>query len=494
MPTPLRIAFCSAEVAPLAKVGGLADVAGALPKALIGLGHDVRVFMPSYPFVERNPNVEMRLVADWFPVQIHSQWTEWLQLFRVAPDPGFPLYLVHSGGYFRGSVDSASLYADGAYPYIVFTRALLDAVPKVEPDWQPDILHCNDWHTGLGPAYLRSTHAGVRPWDRCAGVYTIHNVAHQGEFSREVLGHAGLPGWLFSPEYTSHYDRLNFLKCGSALCDQCNTVSPTYAAEVQTAEFGFGLEGLYRHLAAAGRFGGIVNGIDVGAFDPATDPALPANFCASEPSGKALCKAELQRECGLHVDPSACLIGMVTRIADQKGFDLLAGAFDRIMAEPVQFALLGQGHPHYERLFAHELAGRYPGRVYVRLAYDAAFGQRVYAGSDLFMMPSHFEPCGLGQLIAMRYGTLPVVRATGGLRDTVAEGDQRPGSGPGFVFWPRDPAHLADAVSRACAAFADKPGWARLVRRAMDADFSWRRSASDYVDLYQRALALRRGG
>ncbi len=454
----MRILLATAEAAPFAKVGGLADVAGALPKALKALGHDVRLIMPCYRMIEENPRYAVQETLPPFDVPIHWQYSERASVKETRLDGDIPVYLIRSDLYFQGAVNSQTLYVSEPEPYIFFNRSVMEAIPRLAPAWEPDVLHCNDWHTGLAPIYLDLYYRGVPAWRDTARVFTIHNLAYQGAYNRHYLWRAGLPEDLFRYDRLEFYGQVNFMKGGLIYSELSNTVSETYAAEIQTPEYGAGLEGLLRHLAAQNRLTGIVNGIDYEEFDPATDPRIASRYSAADPAGKQACKQALQKEFALPVDAGALLIGIVSRLADQKGLDLVAEAAWQMLERPVQFIILGTGDPRYENLF-RDLEGRYPSRFKAYIGFDANLAQRIYAGSDLFLMPSRFEPCGLGQLISLRYGTIPLVRATGGLADTVE--DYGTGAGDGFVFHDYDAGALLHTLD------LGRPGPARDVERLL---------------------------
>ncbi len=481
----MNILFVAAEVAPFAKVGGLADVAGALPKALKALGHDVRIAMPCYRMIEENPRYAVRNLIAPFDIPIHWQYTERASVRETRADGDVPVYLVRNDHYFQGAVDSKSVYSLEPEPYIFFCRAVMEAIPRLDPAWKPDVIHCNDWHTGLCPVYLDLYYRDKRAWADTARVFTIHNLAYQGEFSRHYLWRAGLPEDLFTYDRLEFFGRVNFMKGGLIFSEIVNTVSETYSREIQTPEYGANLDGLLRHLAWHNRLSGIVNGIDYEEFNPSTDSRIAARYSAADPTGKRTCKRALQRECGLPEDDRAMVIGMVSRLTDQKGFDLVHQAAWRLMQLPVQIVLLGTGDRHYEQFFRDLEAGN-RSRVRANLTFNADLAQRIYAGSDLFLMPSRFEPCGLGQLISLRYGTVPLVRATGGLADTVQDHtDGRMGTG--FMFQEYSAGALIHALERALEAFGRPEEWATLVRAGMEANFSWSGSAQKYAELYMRA-------
>lgn len=467
----MKILFVAAEVAPFAKVGGLADVAGSLPKALTALGHDVRVLMPAYRMVVEDPRWDARKVGVFesagVPIELWRAQTQGLDLWLVGGIEAFDLV-----------EDSRSVYSPDRDAYLRFSRAVLD-LPSAT-DWRPDVVHAHDWHTGFIPVLIRE--AGGAEWERVTTAFTVHNLAYQGEFGIDTLDRVGLPRGLYNMHQLETYGSVNFLKAGCVFSDQVNTVSPTYAREIQTPGYGCRLEGLMAWLAGQNRLRGILNGIDMEVFDPATDRALVANYAVSDRSGKAACRSALLEEFGL--DGKGLLVGVVSRLSEQKGFDLILGGMERLLDLGCSIVVLGTGDPWAARGL-HQWHARRPDRVVLAERFDVDLAQRIYAGADAFAMPSAFEPCGLGQMIAMRYGSVPIVRKTGGLADTVFEGRN------GFVFEPKSSEALIAAVERACRTFADPPTWAALVETGMKEDFGWTRSAAEYVRMYEDALRVR---
>lgn len=483
----MKILIVSAEVSPFAKVGGLADVAGALPKDLVKQGHDVRVVMPSYPMIENDARYNVRPVIDDIEVKWGDDTTKHAFVKTTMLDT-VPVYLVGSQEYFREATESKKVYAAAGWePYAFFAKATLMMLKTVEPRWIPDVIHVNDWHTGFLPVYLKVTFASDPDLSHIATVATIHNLAYQGEFDRDILHSAGLPDELYSMDKLECYGRINFLKAGLVFSDMVNTVSETYACEIQTDEYGCRLDGLLRHLAFQNRLRGILNGIDYTIFDPATDKRLKANYSADNPAGKAKCKANLQKELGLPVSKSTPVIGMVTRLADQKGLDILKKAMRSIVKQNMQLVILGNGDPSYEKYFSDQ-AKKHPDKISANINFDAALAQRIYAGTDFFLMPSRFEPCGLGQMISLRYGSIPIVRRTGGLGDTISEFNPASGSGNGFVFDKYDSKELDKAVERAIAVYAKPASMKKLIDNAMRCDFSTGRCAEQYISIYSEAL------
>jgi starch synthase len=487
----VRVLFASSEVAPFSKTGGLADVSGALPQALARLGLEVRVVTPLYRAIREGPwglarRGEARVASQGSSVERVALWE------GALPGGGPPVWFVDH----PGSFDRPGLYGEGGrdYPdnlerFALFCRAVLQW--SRTSGWVPDVVHCNDWQTALVPVYLRAS--GDRLWDPVASVLTIHNLAYQGLFPAEKFALLGLPEDLFTPRYLEFWGRVNLLKGGLVFADILNTVSETYAREIQSPEFGCGLEGVLRERAQD--LHGILNGVDYSVWDPRHDPHIPARYGPEDLSGKATCKAALQREVGLREEPGVPLFGMVSRLVEQKGVDLVAGCVDRFPQAGAQLVLLGTGEPEYEALL-REAGERHPGWVAVRIGFDERLAHWIEAGCDAFLMPSRYEPSGLNQLYSLRYGTVPVVRKTGGLADSVVDATPEAlarGQATGFVFEEYSPEAFWRAVDRALLAYRDPETWRRLVQAGMAADFSWDRAARRYVDLYTLAKAKRTG-
>jgi starch synthase len=483
--SPLKILLLSAEVVPFAKTGGLADVAGSLPKALRALGHDVRVAMPRYGRISLEKfNLTRRLAP--YPVKVAEQEVP-AELYEGRIGQDTPIYFTDNAHYFDR--DGIYMYPDDAERFIFFCRAILEALPRL--DWKPDIIHCHDWHTGIVPNWLQTIYAGAEYLQQAATVYTIHNLAYQGIFGYRVLEIAGIAelGFIAHPQMTDLQEVVDLMARGIYFADVINTVSERYAQEILTPEYGERLDPLLRDRRD--RLFGILNGIDVETLNPATDPYLVSHYDSNHLESRPPNKDALQREAGLAPAPRAPLIGIVSRLADQKGFDLLAQIIEPLLTNlPVQMVILGTGEQKYHDLLSN-LAGRFAGRLAVFLTFSAALAQRIYAGSDMFLMPSRFEPCGLSQMVAMHYGSVPVVRATGGLADTVTDYDPLTDQGNGFSFEPYDAMALYTAIVRAAETYRHQDLWRRLMLRGMLADFSWDASAKKYVDLYRRALATR---
>lgn len=472
----MRILFVSVEVAPFAKVGGLADVAGSLPVALKDRGHDVRVLMPAYGMVvgEKAPK------RQGIPVPVNPNWTAELRAWEDTMD-GVPLWLIDTPGTFENTRRSEEVYAYGRDAYLFFAQAAL-ALCEAE-GWIPDVIHANDWHTGFLPVMLREK--GGAKWAQTASTFTIHNLQYQGTFGQDTLDAAGLSQDLFTVEKLENWGGVNFIKSACVYSDAVNTVSPTYAEEITTPEYGAGQWGLMAGLAKEGKLRGILNGIHYGHFNPEADPDIAASFSHDRLEGKGACKADLQKELGLPVDAELPLVGIVSRLSDQKGYDLIVRQAYAMLNLPVQFVALGTGDPwsaEQLRLLERE----WPDRVRFIERYDAPLAQRIYAGSDLFLMPSAFEPCGLGQMIACRYGTLPIVRKTGGLADSIVDGEN------GYVFEEKSARALLETLERAVADWRQPKDWQAHVQRAMRTDFSWTKSAADYETMYEDAIRARR--
>lgn len=473
----MKVLFVAVEVAPYAKVGGLADVAGSLPQALAALGHEVVVAMPAYPMVRGQLPEEAAIPLEF---SLQSNRPENAALILTVPERGVRHWLIECAG-FEECRDSQTLYRPGRDAYLRFSAALMAACETFGP--VPDVVHCNDWHTAFVPVFVREKGGDV--WRDAACVFTIHNLAYQGVFDRDTLQAAGLPDRLFTWDKLETFGKCNFLKAGCVYADQVTTVSPTYACEIQTEQYGCGLWGLMRHLEEYRRLHGILNGIDLKRFDPATDPAIPSNYSIEDLDGKSECRGSLRDECGLAADENAMLLGSVSRLSEQKGFDLLLDAMPQLLELPVQIVIQALGDPRLaEQLRAVQAS--HPRQFRYVETFDPDLAQRIYAGCDGFLMPSHFEPCGLGQMIALRYGTVPIARRTGGLADTVFEGEN------GFVFEEESGDALYGAVHRAWSTFIEPEVWKALVQRCMGYDFSWGRSAREYERVYDLALRQRR--
>jgi starch synthase len=482
---PLKVLFLAAEVVPFAKTGGLADVAGALPKAVQARGHDVRVAMPRYGRINAE-QFQLQEVLPAFDVPIRRE-TEPARILQTTIGAEIPVYMVENARYFDR--EGIYMYPDDADRFIFFCRAVLEALKLLE--WQPDVIHCHDWHTAIVPNWLSTVYKEDPFFANVVTVYTIHNLAYQGIFGYRVLEIAGIDEWgfLYHPETADLNEVVDLMGRGIYWADVVNTVSKTYAREILTPEYGERLDPLLRDRRD--RLFGILNGIDYETANPASDPHIAAKYDANSLDQRVENKLALQREAKLPEDAQVPLIGIISRLTDSKGFDILGETIDHILDHGVQFVLMGTGEQHYHDVFSR-MVQQYPRQAAIFLTFNAPLAQRIYAGSDMFLMPSHFEPCGTGQLIAMHYGSVPIVRATGGLADTVQDYDPRTGQGTGFVFDAYDRWALFAAIVRAVETFKHRNVWRRIQQRGMSADFSWDRSAQKYVDLYRRAIASRR--
>lgn len=475
----MQIVFASAECAPFVKTGGLGDVAGSLPAALVRAGAEVIVMVPKYATIKDEYKAQMEHFSDFY---VSLGWrNEYCGLEKLEHD-GVTYMFIDNERYFAR--DYPYGFFDDGERFAFFSKAITESLQHLPAGFECDILHCNDWQTALAPVFLREFYQGLPLYERVKTVFSIHNVAFQGQFSdtvmEDILGVAHIPA--AASQLRCDACSINYMLGALRYADAITTVSPTYANEIQTPEFGEGLDGVLRERSYA--LQGILNGIDVAGFDPATDKRIAANYTVEDRSGKAVCKAKLQEELGLEVRDDRPLMVMVTRLTRQKGLDLVMYALDRILAGGVQVAVLGTGDRDYEDGLRY-FQDKYPGTMAARIEFDPALSQRMYAAADMFLMPSKFEPCGLSQIIAMRYGTLPIVRETGGLKDTVQPYNEFTGEGTGFSFSNFNGDEMGDAVFRAARLFWDnRDAWNQLVTQAMSQDFSWTRSADKYLDLY----------
>jgi starch synthase len=494
-PAPPRVCFCTSEAVPFAKTGGLADVSGALPAALADAGCDVRIVLPGYRTIDRGkfsfrtigtaevPLGGGRATVEFLEGRLPGHAGRPVPVYLVAHEPSFG----RAGLYGEGGKD----YEDNLERFTVFGRGALTLPGLLR--WVPDVMHCQDWQTGLIPVWLREEPRPTALED-AATLFTIHNLAYQGLFPSERLPVTGLGRRVFTMHGLEFYGKINLLKGGLEYADRLSTVSEQYAREIQTPEFGCGLEGVLRERAAD--LVGILNGVDYSAWDPSIDRHLAARYTPDDLSGKAVCKRDLQQEQRLVTAAEAPLVGMISRLADQKGLDLVTAVLDRLVGTGAQFVLLGTGEPKYHEIFRafHE---RYAGRVAVTLGFDDGLAHRIEAGADIFLMPSRYEPSGLNQLYSLRYGTVPVVRRTGGLADTIVDATPDTlarGTANGFAFESTEPAALWYALQRALEMFRNRRVWTQLQQTGMRQDFSWRRAAGRYVDTYRRAIDARHAG
>ena len=490
MDKPLQILFVTPEAVPFAKTGGLADVAGALPKFLQGLGCDVKVVMPYYRMVKES-GLPLQYLGQEIEVPIGDEILK-ADIYQGQLDKGISVYFIGRDEFF----DREYLYStpkgdyfDNAERFIFFSKAVLIFCQLMA--FSPAIIHHQEWQTGLIPAYLRSIYQNDPLFSRTAVVFTIHNIAYQGVFKKEKFSLTGLPNEMYNPEGIEFWERINFMKAGIVYADAINTVSQKYSEEIQTSEYGYGLEGILRKRKED--LYGILNGVDYQDWDPSHDAYLIARYNFQDLSGKRECKKDLLK--AFNLPPSLenfPLLGMISRLADQKGFDLLAEILDELFTLDIGLILLGTGEQKYHDLFT-EVARKYPQKAGIRIAYDDRLAHKIEAGADFFLMPSKYEPCGLNQIYSLKYGTIPIVRATGGLDDTIVNYDPITGKGNGFKFVRYDAREFLNQIRVAIGFYSKPEQWKQLLRNAMEADFSWQRSANLYFQLYREALEKKGG-
>jgi starch synthase len=490
MDNPLRVLFVTPEAVPFAKTGGLADVAGALPKFLQDLGCDVRIVMPYYRMVKESglplqylgQEIEVPIGDETLKADIYQgQLSKEILVYFIGRDEFFDREFLYSTP--RGE------YFDNAERFIFFSKAVLILCQLMA--FSPAIIHHHEWQTGLIPAYLRSIYQNDPLFSRTAVVFTIHNIAYQGVFKKEKFSLTGLPNEMYNPEGIEFWERINFMKAGIVYADAINTVSQKYSEEIQTSEYGYGLEGILRKRKE--NLYGILNGVDYQDWDPSHDPYLIARYNSQDLSGKRACKKDLLKE--FNLPPSLenfPLLGMISRLADQKGFDLLAEILDQLFTLDIGLVLLGTGEQKYHDLFT-EVARKYPQKAGIRIAYDDRLAHKIEAGADFFLMPSKYEPCGLNQIYSLKYGTIPIVRATGGLEDTIVNYDPITGKGNGFKFVRYDAREFLNQIKVAIGIYSKPEQWKQLLRNAMAADFSWQRSAHLYFQLYRKTWEKKGG-
>jgi starch synthase len=481
MASGLKILYASAEVVPFAKTGGLADVAGALPKELAQMGHDVRIVLPRYQCIDPE-KFGLRPITSTFRIPHGNDFIE-ISIEQSDAIPGVTTYFIRND-YLYGR-DGLYGHADDDHRFVAYCRGILEMLPQL--GWTPDVINCNDWHTGLVPVYLKTRYAHQPEYADIATLYTIHNLAYQGHFTPHIMDLAGLPWELFTWDKLEFYGGFNFMKAGLVYADTLGTVSETYAQEIQTPEFGERLDGVMTYREAD--LYGILNGIDYHEWSPRTDKFIPEHFSPEDVSGKAKDKALLQKEVGLPQDADVALFGIVSRLSSQKGLDLLEEVLPPLLEElEMQVVILGTGDQHYHDMLKR-LVAAHPDKLAINLKFDNALAHRIYAASDMFLMPSRYEPCGLGQLISLAYGTIPVVRATGGLADTVKEFKAPRGKGNGFVFEDYTPEALTETIIRALLCYNDpKNCWDKVVQNALACDYSWEASAKKYIKVYKAAM------
>ena len=481
----MKIAFLASEVIPYAKTGGLADVTGALPKYLNTLGADARLLMPLYREVKKR-GLPLETVLDHVEVDLGGRKTAFT--VKQHSGNGFPVYFIEKDKYFDRDFlygTAAGDYPDNGERFGFFSLAALETIKRL--GFAPDILHCHDWQSAVALAYLKTIRAYDEFFAGTRSLFTIHNLAYQGLFGKDVLGKIGLPESLFNMNDLEFWGKANFLKAGILYSTAVSTVSPRYSREIQTPEFGCGLDGLLRSRSKV--LFGLLNGVDYAAWNPATDTLIPALFKASDLTGKKSCKTELIKTFGLTGGAETPVIGIVSRLAGQKGLDIVCDALPSLFALGVRLIILGTGEAKIQDSLL-EARKVYPTQLGLKIAFDERLAHTIYAGSDLFLIPSRYEPCGLTQMYSLRYGTVPVVRATGGLDDSIREFDPAAGTGNGFKFEVASPDALVGAVRNALAAFRRPHDWQALVRNAFDSDFSWEKSAGEYRDLYRKLAEL----
>jgi starch synthase len=482
---PLKIYLLAAEVFPFAKTGGMADVVGALPKALKALGHDIRLVMPHYGHVQVE-RFHLQPVLEAVSVPM-GHYQEQISVLQGMIGEDIPVYMIDAPRYFDR--ESIYGYTDDGERFILFCRAALETARSL--DWSPDVIHCNDWQTGIVPNWMSTVYHSDPFFANSATVYTIHNLAYQGIFGRRILEVAGVTsGGFLYPQIVELANVIDIMARGIHFADVITTVSERYAQEILTPTFGEKLDGILR--SRHDRLFGILNGIDYQQMDPTTDPYIHTRFDAQSLDRRAENKQALQVRAHFPVKPDVPLLAMISRLTDSKGFDLIAQIAQPLLAQGIQLIVLGIGQQQYHELF-QSLAARYPEQVAIFLTFNSELAQAIYAGCDMFLMPSRFEPCGLGQLIAMRYGSVPIVRSVGGLADTVQEYDPNTGSGNGFTFANYDPWELFAAIVRAIGLYRFKDPWRMLQQRCMAADHSWQASAKRYVEIYRMAREFHQG-
>jgi len=476
----IKVLFAASEAVPFAKTGGLADVAGTLPRELVKLGADVRLIIPKYRSIPKEYAEKMEYIGY---VYVDLSWRHQYCAVMKLELEGLTAYFIDNEYYFNRDV----LYGhfDEAEQFAFFSKALLKVLPLI--GFKPDIIHCNDWQTGVVSTFLTTHFRHEEYYKNIRTVYTIHNLRYQGIFPKEILGDILGIGWeYFTSDGLEFQDCVNYMKAGIVFSDVITTVSRTYAEEIKTDFFGEQLNGIINNRSD--RLFGIVNGIDYQENDPATDSRIFECFSTEQPEGKLQNKLMLQQSLGLPSNGDIPLIGIVSRLVDQKGFDLIACVFEELLQLDQQIVVLGTGDSRYEEMFGYA-ASRYPDKVSVNLKYDGVLAQRIYAGADMFLMPSLYEPCGLSQLFSLRYGTVPIVRETGGLKDTVVPYNEFTGEGTGFSFANYNAHEMLDAIKRAMRIYGNKAAWKEIVARAMKQDFSWGKSAQEYLQLYDKLLS-----
>ncbi|NIO48319.1 MAG: glycogen synthase GlgA [Candidatus Aminicenantes bacterium] len=480
----MKILFASSEVTPFAKTGGLADVSASLPAAIASLGHQVRVIMPMYRSVMKG-NFKLRSLEKSLDLSHRGRLIK-DKVFYSETGRNPLIYFIKRDEFFDRDMlygTSKGDYPDNADRFIFFSKGILNLCKLA--GFQPDVIHCNDWQTSLAPVYLKSLYKNDPFFCNARTIFTIHNLAYQGVFPEQYMAVSELPPEFFSIKGLEYYGKINFMKGGILFSDIITTVSGKYAREIQTSEYGYGLDGVLRERS--NDIYGVLNGVDYTEWSPETDSHIAANYNPEDISGKRNCKEELIEIFELEGSVKTPVIGIISRLADQKGFDILANAMDELMRMKLLLVLLGKGDEKYEEKFS-ELGKKYKGRLGVKIAFDTVLAHKIEAGSDMFLMPSRYEPCGLNQMYSLKYGTIPIVRATGGLEDTIKEFDPETEKGNGFKFAEYSPRAMVTGVKKASEAYQNRDLWLRLMRNAMKEDFSWKTSALKYIDIYNKAL------
>lgn len=473
----LKILIVSSEVAPYAKSGGLGDVAGSLPRALKSLGFDVRVVLPKYKTIKTDYFADIEFLGSF---ETNLAWrTQKVGILKKQTE--FPIYFIENDYYFYR--DGFYGYGDDNERFAFFSKAVLDMLSFI--DFYPDVIHCNDWQTGPVCLFLKESYRKIKWYSEIKTLFTIHNLQYQGNFGAETLNILDVPNYCFESGNIEFYGNVSFMKAGLMYADRISTVSKTYAQEIQTPQYGYGMDGILK--SKNNILSGIVNGIDFDENNPATDKRLYVNFDANDFSAKKENKRRLQERLGLE-QRDVPLISVISRLADQKGFDILAQIFENLMHEDIQFIVLGTGEYRYEQMFRY-FADRFQGKLSANILFDGDLAQKIYASSDMFLMPSLFEPCGLGQMFSLRYGTVPIVRKTGGLADTIKHYDTNTKEGNGFVFEDYNGEGLLWAIHQALDTYYKGPDeWSNVVRNAMNCDYSWKHSAKEYEKLYNEII------
>lgn len=484
MKIPMNVLLVSSEVAPFSKTGGLADVSGSLPLALKQLGCDIRLVTPLYKMVKES-GCSTEQIVKGLKVKLGDHFRKG-DVSLSSLNGSVKTYLIEKDSYYNRPYLYGSAkgdYSDNATRFTFFSRMVLNLCKEI--GFRPDVIHCNDWQTGLIPAYLRTIYRGDPFFAHTGVLFTIHNLAYQGIFPKEVMDLTGLPPEIFTPEGIEFWGKVSFLKAGIVYSGVINTVSQAYSSEIQTPEYGCGMEGILAYRKDD--LSGIINGVDYETWNPEKDPFIAARYSSAELSGKSQCKADLIAQLGLHPSlNNRPLLGMISRLADQKGFDLVAEIMEDLMDLDVGFVLLGTGEQKYHDLFL-DIAKKYPEKAGIQLTYDNTLAHKIEAGCDMFLMPSRYEPCGLNQIYSLRYGTIPVVRATGGLDDTIKDYTFSTKDGNGFKFTSYSAGEFLDKIREALNLYERKDLWLKLVKKVMSLDFSWENSARQYIDLYQKA-------